>query len=248
MRRVLEDRPPQERPGGEVADVLEMEKRVVLECGVVKRGQVPQKVGRKPEPEGDRWPGEQPDRADSADRGGKCRWDAENEKGRSPLGQDDVLEQVGRKEVVGQRVERCDRGDKEKQASGGEGRETPPLRLAPTDSDAIGERNRDDWQRRLEMERPGVWVRTADRATLVAGRGRSSMVEPQPSKLVMRVRSPPPALSSSRLARRARSSPGCAGGRWRRAPPARSGRRRPSPPSHARTPCACRQATMPPRR
>jgi hypothetical protein len=60
--------------------------------------------------------------------------------------------------------------------------------------------------------------------------------------------SPLQGAGASRVARRGRSSPACAGGRSRRARPARFGRRRPSPPSHARTPCACRQATMPPRR
>jgi hypothetical protein len=54
--------------------------------------------------------------------------------------------------------------------------------------------------------------------------------------------------SASRLARRARSSPVPAVGRWRRGRPVRSGRPRPSRRSRARRPCACRPARAPPRR
>jgi hypothetical protein len=79
MRRVLEDRPPEKRSGCEVADVLEVEERVMLECGVVDSGQVPEEVGRKPERQGDGWAGEQSERPDSADCGGNGRRDPEDE-------------------------------------------------------------------------------------------------------------------------------------------------------------------------
>jgi hypothetical protein len=79
LRRLLEDRPPEERSGCEVADVLEVEERVMLECGVVESGQVPEEVGRKPERQGDGWAGEQSERPDSADCGGNVRRDPEDE-------------------------------------------------------------------------------------------------------------------------------------------------------------------------
>jgi hypothetical protein len=166
MRCILEDRPPEKRSGGEVADVLEVKKRVVLQRGVVEGGQVPQEVGRKPEPEGDGWAGEQPDRRDPADRDGECGWNSENEQGRRPLGQDHVLEQVGREQVVGQRVDRRDRSGEEEQAAGCEGGDAPPFCVPAADGNAVGESERDYWERRLEMERPGVGIGSSDSATL----------------------------------------------------------------------------------
>jgi hypothetical protein len=167
MRRVLEDRPPEERPGCEVADVLEVEERVVLEGGVIESREVPYEVRRKPEPEGDGWASKQSDRRDSADRGSQSRGKAEDEQRRRPLGQDDVLEQMRREQVEGQRVERRDRGGKEEQAPGGEGGKAPPLDVPISDGQKVGEDERQDGERRLEMERPGVRIRARDGATLV---------------------------------------------------------------------------------
>jgi hypothetical protein len=168
MRCVLEDRPPEKRPGCDVADVLEVEKRVVLERGVVEGRQMPEEVGRKPKPESDGWASEQPDRADSADRRSQCRGNAEDEQRRRPLGQDDVLKQMSREEVVCQRIEWGDRGGEQEQTSGGEGRDSPAVRFPVSDGEEVGEGEGQDGERRLGMKRPGIRIRTRDGATLGA--------------------------------------------------------------------------------
>jgi hypothetical protein len=168
MRRVLEDRPPEERSGCEVANVLEVEERVVLERGVVESGQVPEEIGGKPEPESDRWAGEQSDRPDSGDRRSQCRGNAEDEQRRRPLGEDDVLEQMRRQEVVRQCIEWGDRGGEQEQTSGGEGRDSPAVRFPVSDGEEVGEGEGQDGERRLGMKRPGIRIWTRDGATLGA--------------------------------------------------------------------------------
>jgi hypothetical protein len=99
--------------------------------------------------------------------------------------------------VVGQRVERGDRRDDQQQATGGESCNAPARGATPADKEGVTAGQRDDRERRLEVKRPGVWVRTDDRATLDVPRGRSSVAEHWISTPCARVRFPPPALSSS---------------------------------------------------
>ena len=162
VRHVLEDGPPEQDAGGEVTDVLEVQQRAVLERGVVDGREVPGEVGDEPEAERDGRAREEPRAGQPGEPRGEGRRDAEHEQRRSPLGEDDVLEQVGGEQMVGERVERRDCG---REAAAGTPRRTraPPL-LEPVAAhgDAVRDEQRDDGKRRLEVKRPGVWVRAAD--------------------------------------------------------------------------------------
>ena len=166
MRRVLEDRPPEQCAGGEITDVLEMQEGLMLECGVVGGRDVPRVVGQKPDPERDRRAGQEPHRRDAADPQRERRWHAEDEQRGGPFGEDDVLEQVSGEQVVGERVERADGGDEQDQAPGGEGGNAPRLGPAAADQEGVRDGEREDAERRLGMERPGIGIRTVDGATL----------------------------------------------------------------------------------
>jgi hypothetical protein len=167
VRHVLEDGPPQQAAGGEVTDVLDVQQGCVLERGVVGRGDVPGEVRDEPEAERDRRPGEEPGAGEPGEPRGEEGRDAEYQERRRPLGQDDVLEQMCREQVVGQRVERRYGGCYEQQAAGGESSDPPGLRASSADEDCVREGQRDDGEGRLKMKRPRVWVWAADRATLV---------------------------------------------------------------------------------
>ncbi len=107
-RARLEDGPPEQRARGQVGHVLEMEERMVLERRVVGGRDMPDGVGGEPERKGDRRPGQKPNGPEAADLGGQRRWDPQDQEQRDPLGQRDVLHEVGREEVVvGERRERC---------------------------------------------------------------------------------------------------------------------------------------------
>jgi hypothetical protein len=127
---------------------------------------VPNEVGREPEPECDRWAGQLLHGWDSADRRGKRRRKAQDEQRRRPLGEDDVLKQMRRQEVVRERVEWRDRGGEEEQAPRGEGGDAPPFELPAANRDGVAKSERQDGERCLEMERPGVRIRAGDGATL----------------------------------------------------------------------------------
>jgi hypothetical protein len=70
--------------------------------------------------------------------------------------------------VVGQRIEWRDRSGEEKQAPGGESGDAPGLDLPAADCDRVANGERQDRERCLEMERPGVRIRAGDDATLGA--------------------------------------------------------------------------------
>jgi hypothetical protein len=77
---------------------------------------------------------------------------------------------VSREQVVGEGVERGDGGDEQEQTAGGEGRDAPALRARPASPQRVDEDDRDDAERRLGVGRPGVGIRTGDRATLIHAR------------------------------------------------------------------------------
>jgi hypothetical protein len=145
--------------------VLEVEEDGAFEGRVVGGGDVPEVVRDEPDRQRDGWPRDQPRGGVLREPRGKRRGNAENEERGRPLGEYDVLEEMRREEVVAQRVERGYRGREEEQAPGGEGSEPPALR-ATTDGEQVRDPERDDRQRRLQMERPGVRIRAADGATL----------------------------------------------------------------------------------
>jgi hypothetical protein len=59
---------------------------------------------------------------------------------------------VGGEQVVGERVERRDRGGEQEQAAGAEGRDAPGLSAAASDQDYVGDGEGDDAERRLRMK------------------------------------------------------------------------------------------------
>jgi hypothetical protein len=85
---------------------------------------------------------------------------------------------VRREQVVGQGVEWRDCGRDEQETTGRERGDPPALRTTSPDREGIGDGEREDWEGRLEVRRPGIGIRTVDPATLDAARGRSSMAEP----------------------------------------------------------------------
>ena len=121
-------------------------------------------------------------------RGGRARH-REHEQRRRPLREHDVLEQVRPEERVHrERLERPrERGEDQRERRRGGGHLSPrrPFRAG---RERVRERDR-----RHERDSLGRGMHPAT----LAARGCSSMVELQPSKLAMRVRFPPPALSDS---------------------------------------------------
>ena len=165
MRRILEDGPPEQRAGHEVHRVLEVEEcRRVLERRVVGGRQVPGEVDEQPEAKRDRRTGQLPDGRDAPEPLGDGRRDAEHEQRRRPLGEDDVLEQVHREQVVAQCFERGDRGGEQEQAAPREGRDAPPLDVSTSCRQDVGEHQRGYAERRLGVDGPGVGVGAGDRA------------------------------------------------------------------------------------
>src|SRR4029450_36294 len=163
VRQILEHRPPEEQPGGEVADVLEVEERVALEGGVVESGDMPQEVRRQPQAECDGRAREESRAGEAGEVSRHRRRDAQDEERRRPLGEHDVLKKVSGEEVVGERVERGDGGDEEEQTAGGEGRHAPALRARPASPQRVDEDDRGDAERRLRVRGPCVRVRAGDR-------------------------------------------------------------------------------------
>jgi hypothetical protein len=72
----------------------------MAERSVIGERQVPEEVDREPDRKRYGGPGGVPGERQARDRGGQERRDAENEKRRRPLGEDHVLQQVRRQEVV----------------------------------------------------------------------------------------------------------------------------------------------------
>jgi hypothetical protein len=88
---VLEDGPPQEAARGEITDVLEVQEQLILERGVIRGREVPGEIRDEPEPERNRSQ-RQESRARKAPKlCGEGRRDSEDEEGRRPLGENDVL-------------------------------------------------------------------------------------------------------------------------------------------------------------
>src|SRR5207248_5192770 len=109
-----------------------------------------------------------------------------------PFGDDHVLQEVCGQEVVEREsLERRDEDGDQEQLTRRE-RETPLARSRPPDLEKqVPDSERRNDGKRVRIDGPRVRVHAA---TLLASSGRSSMVEPRPSKSVMRVRFPPPAL------------------------------------------------------
>jgi hypothetical protein len=162
MWNVLEHGPPQEAAGGEVADVLEVQEDGVLEGGIVGGREVPGEVGEEPDGERDWGPGEETCSGQPGELRGEGRRDPEHEERRRPLRQDDVLEQMRRQQVVGESVERRDCGREEQETTGGEGRDPPAFCMPSTDREDIRDGQRKNGEGRLEVRRPGIWVRAGD--------------------------------------------------------------------------------------
>ena len=165
MRSVLEDRPPEQRSGEEVARVFEVKQgRWMLERRVVGGWEMPREVGDEPKSERNGWAGQLPNAGQSGDPLPESRRDAEDEEGRRPFREDHVLEEVRRQQVVAQRLERRHRGHEEEQAPSREGADTPALGAPAADGDGVGEREGDDAERRLRVDGPRIRVGTGDGA------------------------------------------------------------------------------------
>src|SRR5439155_3715401 len=185
-----EDRPPEQDSGREVTDVLEVEQGLrVLEGGVVDPGQMPDDVRAKPEWERDRRSRQEADaRGPGGERSERGR-DAEDEQRRCPFRDRDVLEQVRREQVVVRdRRQRRYAGEEDDRYAEPEADDTPPGRR-----EGAGARRIEDDEPRGRHESVGIEAPVRRRnharyATATAPRrrprGRSSMVELQPSKLV----------------------------------------------------------------
>jgi hypothetical protein len=141
--------------------VLEVEERgLVAEGGVVREGEVPREVGGEPDGERDGRPRQAPRTGNARDRAGDGRWEPEHAERGRPLGEDDVLEQVRRQQVVeGDRLERRDR-DREDQCEPGKKGGRPPA-VAPhaVRRQHVCDRERGHEDERLEVPVPGRGVR-----------------------------------------------------------------------------------------
>ena len=99
-RLVLEDRPPEAEADGHVAQVLQVEEKAVVEGGLVGEWDVPEGVRREPERQGDERARQRARDAGPRDPPGHPGAEPEYEERGRPLGEDDVLEEVGGNEVV----------------------------------------------------------------------------------------------------------------------------------------------------
>ena len=146
-------------------------------CRVVHGGDVPDEVRPGPEREGDHGVGEQPRPAERSRQ-------ADHAERRSPLGEDDVLEQVDRQQIVERdRVQRRDE-DREDQAEPGyEAGDSPVLRPVAPDEERVADGERRDEEKRLEVERPGVGIVHGSGRYAMGLRVRGVVVTREPSKL-----------------------------------------------------------------
>ena len=130
---------------------------------------------------------------DPLERRGHRRGQPEHAEQRPPLGDDDVLEQVHREQVVErERVERADLDGQQERAAGEEAGDAPARRGEARARDQVGggETRDDDEGVRVPGEAIRIHGRYASRAP---PRGRSLVAKHQVSTLGTRVRFPPPA-------------------------------------------------------
>ena len=148
---------------------------------VVDPGQMPDEVGGDPY----RQRNQRAEEDEVARTGGDAGGNREHEQGRRPLGEDDVLQQVRpEKRVQCELLKLRDEREKDERQPERRRRRLHPIRPVPSRQKEVRERERGHEHDRL---RRGMHPAT------LAVRGCSSMVELQPSKLITRVRFPPPA-------------------------------------------------------
>ncbi len=149
--------------------MLEVEEGVrVLECRVVDPRQVPDHVVAEPERERHRRMGQHPEgfRPDELRR--ERGREAEDDEERRPLGEDDVLQEVDRQQVVhGDRLERRDRHEEEQRHCRHEADDAPPRSGEAAHGEDVRDREQRNDDERLGVPRPRVRVHAA---TLIAAR------------------------------------------------------------------------------
>jgi len=154
----VDERPPDEQAGAEVARVLDVDQpRLMLERVVVDRRRVPGEVVGEP----DRQRNGGMDRdapALETRRGSRHRGrDAEHREERRPLGEDHVLQQVrGQQVVQAELVKRRPERDREQHHRAGETDNAPARCTEPPDEEEVQQRQRRDDDRRVDIGLPGV--------------------------------------------------------------------------------------------
>ena len=170
--RAVHDRPPQQHAGDEVERMLEMEQRMrVPQRRVVDPRQMPDAVVDDPEEER-RHRSAHPRRdAPRAPAG------SEHRQQRRPLGEDDVLDQVHREQVVHR--DRLDRRDRPRRARAGIAAPKQATRHGAAGTrlsdQTYADRQGREHDERFRVPRPRVRIHGG---TLRHSRGCSSMVEP----------------------------------------------------------------------
>ena len=151
-------RPPDQEAGDEVAEVLEVEQRRGVPQGCVIGGRnVPRVVGREPERQRDQRVRERSDGAVFSR--GSCggRREPEHDERRAPFGDRDVLEQVGREQVVErQALEWGHEDDKDQPEPAEEAGNPPARRGVAAEHERVGQRQQRNEHDRLCMEAPAV--------------------------------------------------------------------------------------------
>ena len=161
VRLVVERGPPEEEPGHEVGHVLDVEERLgSAERRVVDGRYVPEEVRAGPQRKSDERMREQPG-------DGEVRREPEHAERRRPLGEDDVLEQVHREQVVERdRVQRRREDDQDQREPGREAGDPPARHAVAPDDEQVPDRERRNEDDSLEIQRPGVRIVHAPDATL----------------------------------------------------------------------------------
>ena len=139
-----------------------MEQHVrVPKRGVVDPWQMPEHVVPDPEGKGDSRVGERSNGPETRDRRRECRRDREHDEERRPLGEDDVLQEMHRQQVVHpERVDRRHADGEQQRHRAAEGCDAPrPGRLAPHCSDVCDCHPDDD--EALRVPRPRVRIHSA---------------------------------------------------------------------------------------
>ena len=92
-------------------------------------------------------------------RDGEVRGEAEDAERRRPLGEDDVLQQVHREQVVERdRVQRRDEDRQDQREAGREAGDSPARHAVAPDDEQVPDRERRNEDERLEIQRPGVRI------------------------------------------------------------------------------------------
>ena len=154
----MDERPPHEEAGAEVARVLDVdEPRLVLERVVVDRRDVPGEVVGEPDRQRDGGVDRDAPASESRRRRGHRGRDAEHGEERRPLGEDHVLQQVRGEQVVeAEVVERRPERDREQHHRAGEADDAPPRRAEAADEEEVEQREHRDDDGRVDVRLPGV--------------------------------------------------------------------------------------------